>query len=142
MPPINPEPENILPLDLPEHGHPTLLQCQLLACQLGMPKEEGDKFYYHHDSTDWRIKNQPMKRWRSAMALWKLNWQKWNSPSKEPSGMDKMIWLKELERCEDRIRVIRAGYSENLDVTKKDREELAGLKQRRAELMGKLGMKV
>lgn len=61
---------------------------------------------------------------------------------KSSPAMDKMIALKELDRVEERMRIIKGGYSENMDWTQKDRDEMKRLKARRSELKQKLGMMV
>lgn len=124
---------------------PTLEECVAVAVSLGMPPEEGERFWHYHEQSGWTIRKAPMKKWRSAIALWKLNWAKWNNPreaSRLNSPMQLLLWKTELDRVEQAIKNIRGSYSENMDFTREDIDKLNGLRDRRRELLNHLGMKI
>lgn len=126
---------------------PTLEQCGLRAIDIGLPATEGERFWHYHETSGWIVRGKPMKSWHSAMAIWKMNWQKWsqNHSAKDRIGtspMQLMLWKTELDRVEQAIKNVRGGYSENMDYTREDLDKLNQLRERRKELMNNLGMKI
>lgn len=139
---------NLIPLPAPESKQfkpPQIEECVSVAMALGMPPEEGEKFFHYHNQKDWMVGKQKMKLWRSAIALWKLNWSKWNNPcpasmqALKPLPMELFIRKTELERVENRMRIIK-GEQEHRDWSKEDREEYKKLATRKNELLRMLGM--
>lgn len=129
---------------------PTIEEAMAAAVELGMPASEGSRFWFYHDQSDWMIRKQPMKRWKSALALWKSNWEKWAARECESafksklvpvSPMQLMLWNTELERVEKAIQNIRGSYSENMDYTRDDIDRINLLRARRKDLMGLLGIR-
>jgi hypothetical protein len=126
---------------------PTLEQCHARAKEIDLPLDEAIRFFHYHETSGWVVRKMPMKSWHSAMALWKMNWQKWNQKHSAgerigTSPMQLMLWKTELDRVEQAIKNVRGGYSENMDLTREDIDKLNGLRQRRKELMGNLGMRI
>lgn len=54
---------------------PTLDEVLLHSSKLGLPDREANKFWLFYDGKDWFVGRNKMKRWHSAMALWKMNYQ-------------------------------------------------------------------
>lgn len=50
---------------------PTIEEVILQGTKIGLPKEECEAFVNFYCSKGWRVGNQPMKSWHSAMANWK-----------------------------------------------------------------------
>lgn len=131
---------------LKEPATPTIEMCVALAVTLGMPPEEGERFFHHHEQKDWLIGKNRIKRWRSALALWNLNWQKWNQPkaavkvdATKPLPMELFVWSRELEEVQRQMQQIRGSYSENMDWDDKDKGRFRELKARKSELLRLLG---
>lgn len=68
---------------------PSMEECQLHAAKIGLPDREAQKFWMFYDGKDWFVGKNKMKRWHSAMGLWRLNWggtvqgiTRHNSPSR------------------------------------------------------------
>lgn len=101
------------------------------------PAEASECFYYYQ-SNGWKVGKNQMKCWKSAVTGWSLRSQ--NRQLARSSAMDKVIWQREYERVLERIRVIKAGYSENQSMSQRDREEIQKLVARKKELQGKLGV--
>ena len=129
-----------------EPAIPTLEMCVAGAVEAGMPVEEGERFFHHHDQKDWMIGKNKIKRWRSALALWKLNWQKWNQPkasakldATKPLAMELFVWSRELEEVQRQMQAIKGSYSENMDWDDKDKARFRELKARKQGLLARLG---
>lgn len=139
---------NLLPLPAPEPPEPeipTIETCIGVAQSLGMPAEEGERFFYHHEQKGWMIGKNKIKRWRAAMAIWKLNWVKWNAPVRpktdatKPLAVELFIANQELAEVMRQIAAITGSYSEHQSKTHQDLEKLKILRSRKSELLRVLG---
>lgn len=54
---------------------PTLPMVTTEARLIGLPETEGQKFYHFHCARGWMMGKVKMKRWKSALQVWRLNWQ-------------------------------------------------------------------
>lgn len=45
------------------------------AKAIGLPQIEAEKFYHFHCARGWMMGKVKMKRWKSALQVWRLNWQ-------------------------------------------------------------------
>jgi hypothetical protein len=63
--------------DAREKGvRPTIEQSQEYAVSLGMPEDEGGRFFDHFSSNGWKIGGKgAMKDWKSALRNWKRNFE-------------------------------------------------------------------
>lgn len=126
---------------------PTLEQCITSAVSLGMPPEEGEKFFYHHDQKDWMLGRAKIKRWRSALSLWRMNWIRWNSSPMQAANpqtgkllpIEIFVRSQELEAVSKRMETLRKSYSCNQTWDEDDRQEMKKLRARKQELLGMLG---
>lgn len=129
-----------------EPAIPTVEMCRHAAASLGMPPEEGERFFLHHDQKDWMIGRNKIKKWRQALALWRLNWIKWQKrelpesrdPLK-PLPIELFIRNQELEEVGRQMQAIRGSYSENLSWSDQDRIRFRELRERKEKLLKLLG---
>jgi hypothetical protein len=54
-----------------EFSKPTLAGVEMLARQMGMPREEAEKFWHHYESNGWMVGKNPMQSWTASLAKWK-----------------------------------------------------------------------
>ena len=130
--------------------NPTLDEVLAEAKRIELPAREAEKFYFHYESNGWKVGKNPMKSWRGALMGWKLRWQdRSGAADDEVSGPikraglsagDRMIFQKELERILEKMRTIRARYTDTQTWTKTDREVYPRLVRRRDEVKKLLGL--
>lgn len=66
---------------------PTKPDCRVAAYEAGIPMEEGDKFWDHHNSAGWFLsRGRKMKEWRSAFSTWTRNHKKFESDKPKPKA--------------------------------------------------------
>jgi hypothetical protein len=67
---------------------PTATECELEAQKIGMPPDEGIKFWNYYESKGWTVgKSQsPMKSWKAALQNWKSNYEEFKPVQKGNSG--------------------------------------------------------
>ncbi len=53
---------------------PTMEDCLAHAATVGLPEREATKFYHYNMARDWMLGKNRIRRWKSAMAIWKMNW--------------------------------------------------------------------
>ena len=63
------------------------------------------------------------------------------SPTQKPDAAQRVIFSKELDRVNDRIKTIRSSYDQHSDMTDEDKTQLRNLNARRKELRVALGVK-
>lgn len=134
---------------------PSIAECVQLAKdpEIQLSERDAKIFWAHYESNGWRVGKVPMVSLRGAMMGWKLR----NSPTEADigqnptrfyngipnghlSGMDKKVFSGELDRVLENIRQLKGSYSENMEMTLKDREKLQKLITRRKELKNLLGI--
>ena len=55
---------------------PEQSELELQASKIGLPILEASKFFNFYESKGWKVGKSPMVNWRSAMANWKITWEK------------------------------------------------------------------
>ena len=78
--------EGDLPLSSKRFSKPTPDQTKAQAIKIGMPAEEGQKFWNYHESRGWVMGKVSMKSWIAAMNTWAMNWKKWESDRSNGNG--------------------------------------------------------
>lgn len=135
---------------------PTIEEAIYYAAKVGLPEIEAKKFWYHHDARGWMLGRArlPMKSWQSAMVIWKLNWEEDGPPAGRASAVVRpttqpqvngallVIRGKELERCLELRRQIRATYGDHQSWAKDDVLRYNKLNARIKELRAELGIVV
>jgi hypothetical protein len=144
-----PEPSNIVPFPgKPKRSTkfvpPTIEEAQLHGAKIGCPPSEVDSYWFYYQSKGWKVGKEPMKCWKAALSGWNVRFRsrqaEWQStPS---SGMNLMLRRDELKRVEEKMRVIKASYSENLSWDEKDKNMYRCLKTRRDQILKILGMTI
>lgn len=119
---------------------PTLADLQMQAAKIGLPDREAMKFFCFYESKGWKVGKSPMKNWRIAMGGWKLRWEE--ARGKISPTAQAIIWQKELERVIDKMKSIKAGYSEHQPWTAADKDAFLKLRDRKQELQKLLGVQV
>ena len=86
------------------------------------------------------IGKNKIKRWRSALARWMLNWQKWNQPkasakldATQPLAMKRSSGTGNWQENQCQMQAIKGSYSENMDWDDKDKARFRELKARKQE---------
>lgn len=129
---------------------PSIDECVSLAKHpnICLPEREARKFWAHYESNGWKVGKNPVVSLMGAMVGWKMRWEERGggrdcngAVRPELSGIDKSILSKELERVLEKMRIIRTGYSENMQWTLSDVARFNALRARRNELREKLGIK-
>lgn len=59
----------------PKFIAPSLAEVRLAAAKTGLSQNEADKFHCFYESKGWKVGKEPMKKWPSALAGWKLRSQ-------------------------------------------------------------------
>lgn len=52
---------------------PSMEECVAHAATIGLPEREAIKFYYYNSARDWMLGKNRIKRWKSAMQIWRMN---------------------------------------------------------------------
>lgn len=120
---------------------PTLEQLVLHCAKLGLPEGEAAKFIAHHEARGWMLGRMKMKNWQAALVTWRGLWQERQAGKVSPN-VELIMRQKELERVEERMRILRGSYSEHSTWDRKDIEEHRALRDRKKELVKLLGMAV
>ena len=125
---------------------PTLAEINQYGNTIGLPVSECDSFFDHFVANGWKVGGKTaMVSWEAALRNWKRNWKSGKfgkSPDGELSGADKMILQKELERCIEKMRLIRSTYGDHQSWTRQDRDDFKKFKDRAVEIRKKLGIVV
>lgn len=103
--------------------------------RIGLPESEAERFMAYFESVGWVVgrTQKPMVSWRGALRTWNLNYvlrsQPQQSQPNQPSPMQQRIWMRELEKAEDAIRIQKGNWPDHMD---KPPEVIAEIKRLRA----------
>lgn len=132
-----------------KRGSRPTLQDVLTKCEMSaVPKEEGERFWHHFESSGWIDKNgHPVQKWESKLATWSTSSRSAKGESAHYSGGVSASAMmvrdsKDLERIEKRLANLRAGYADHQTWTPADATERQRLVQRKKELKKALGLMV
>jgi len=118
---------------------------QLQATKIGLPEREAEKFFNYFESKGWKVGGEKMKRWRSALANWKLNWEEWRRPGNGNGVSESTLAIlrqKEFETVKSKMQALRNSYSEHQSWSVEDKERWYKLKARKDELKKLLGIEI
>lgn len=59
---------------------PTIAELEFHCSKIGLPKDHGSQFWHFYESKGWKVGNQAMKSWPSAMQTWKRKWDEKGQP--------------------------------------------------------------
>jgi hypothetical protein len=126
---------------------PLVEEVMARAKEIGLPMIEAEKMWHYYESQGWKVGRTPMQQWRSALAGWKLRWQEREMKSKRRQetvspNVQMVMWQKELERVEGRMKAIKASYGDHQSWDERDRKLFPVLRTRRDELLKALGMMI
>lgn len=66
---------------------PSCEECEGYAKEIGMPSDEGRKFFDHFTSNGWKVGGKsPMRDWRAALRTWKGRWEERNPKAATKEG--------------------------------------------------------
>jgi hypothetical protein len=123
---------------------PSIIEVKMQAKQIDLPEREAEKFWYFHDAKGWKVGRQPMKRWKSALQTWKLNWQDRGGDEgvKRMDGARRVQLNDEFKRCLEKMKTIRSQYGDHQTWTANDLREFMKVKARWKELKERLGIQI
>lgn len=123
---------------------PTLEEVKARAVEIRLPVREAEKFWNHWDAKGWMMGKVKMKKWRSALATWKLRWEEWRTPDTRSlnKNTQAILWQRELEAVQKQMDAIRNSYSEHQSWAVDDRDRWIKLRERKRELKKLLGIQV
>jgi hypothetical protein len=119
---------------------PTNDELKLQAAKIGLPEREAQKFFCYYASNGWRVGKNKMKQWRIALTGWKLRWEERRGVSAVSPTTQAILYQKELEEVQSKMRAIRCSYSEHQSWSEDDKAKWYKLKARRDELKKLLGI--
>lgn len=120
---------------------PTLEEVLQRATEIDLPAREAEKFCVFYSSKGWKVGRTPMKQWKSALAGWKFRWEERNQAAVSPTTLA-ILRGRELQEVQDKMRSLRASYSEHQTWTPEDRDRWHKLRIRMLELKKLLGMQI
>lgn len=122
-----------------------LMECNMI----GYPKAQGEAFWNHFESSGWIDKNgHAIVKWKPKLATWvsdarsRPTEQAHHKNGASNGAAESILRQKELERVEERIRIIRGGISDHQHANPEEASELRKLKGRKEILVKMLGMTV
>lgn len=141
------QPENSRLLGTSQMTTPPDLEEIFAYCrEIGLPVEEGQKFFDHFESNGWKVGGKaPMKNWKAALRTWKsrhIPIPNGTVPSggADPTTSERIQMGKEYERVIERLRVLRSTYGEMQTWTDGDVKERSLLIARKKHLKEVLGI--
>jgi hypothetical protein len=78
-------------ISTPKFAKPAVEDVEIHCESIGLPRTEGSKFWYYHESRGWVIGRSPMKSWKAALVTWKANWEKFKTSTASPVYKPKKI---------------------------------------------------
>lgn len=136
--------------DFPEIQVPSWEEVQAQCQIIGLVEWKAEDWFNEMKQTGWRDnKGREVKDWRAYLTRIRVWWERdgrqMEPPSKSNgsiSGAETMVAQKEYDRVVARMKTIRSDYGDHQNWNESDKIEYGSLKERKAELKSKLGIKV
>jgi len=106
---MNAEPINIIEFPMPTANkrfvEPTIAEIVQYGESVGLPERECHKLFHFYSQKDWYVGKSKMKRWRSSVSLWALNYAERGGQSINSAVKPKSIWeLKQQVEAKEKIK--------------------------------------
>lgn len=121
---------------------PSREQVSLLISKAGLPSEQADAFWNFYESKGWMVGKNKMVSVAAAIGGWAARYRSANGAGPKRTETQTILWNQELERCRDKMRSIKASYSEHQPWTQADKDTFIKARERKAELQKLLGVQV